>query len=135
MSAVKKMILEARRMGESFWEVEEDMVRNFTDRVIILTSGLTGTEIPGSELVATAVSDEIVRLLEDFGYSELTLEEIILAVRLNYMPGLKNPVGTDFEKAEAGKRMNVAFLYRVLYNYKVYRDFMEREFENKIKGY
>lgn len=135
LSAIKKMIVNARRSGVSFWEISEDGVAHFTDRVIILTGSITGCEIPQMELTASALSDEIVALLNDFGYYELTLEEVILAVRLNFWPNLKNPAGNDFVKAEAGVRVNTAFLGQCLYNYKVLRNVMETEFANKLKGY
>lgn len=130
------MILEARAMGESFWELEkENDIRHFADRVIIQVSAITGDTLPESELMATAITDEIVSLLNDFGYDELTLAEIVLAARLNYYPSLKNPAGNDFVRAQSVGRISVSFLSQVLYNYKILRNFMETEFENKVKGF
>lgn len=130
------MILEARGTGSSFWELEsEDDIRHFADRVIIQVSAITGEDLPSSELVAKAITEEITALLTDFGYDEFTLAEIVLAARLNYFPSLKNPSGNDFVRGEMTGRVSIAFLSQVLYNYKVLRNFMETEFENKIKGY
>lgn len=130
------MILEARATGESFWELEkENDIRHFADRVIIQVSAITGDSLPESELMATAITDEIVALLNDFGYDELTLAEIVLAARLNYYPSLKNPAGNDFIRAQSVGRISISFLSQALYNYKILRNFMETEFENKVKGF
>lgn len=134
MKGVKKLIIRARGRGLSFFEVAPEYIRSFTDSVIISIAAITGAELPESELLANSLSKEVEVLLNDFGYSDLTLEEVLLAVRLNYSSSFKNPYGTDFEIGVAGNRVNVAFLSVVLNNYKTYRDFMDIEFENKIKS-
>lgn len=134
MKGVKKLIIRARGRGLSFFEVAPEYIRSFTDSVIISIAAITGAELPESDLLANSLSKEVEVLLNDFGYSDLTLEEVLLAVRLNYSSSFKNPYGTDFEIGVAGNRVNVAFLSVVLNNYKTYRDFMDIEFENKIKS-
>lgn len=136
LTAVKKMILEARATGKSFWEIEsEDDIRHFADRVIIQVSAITGDELPSSELLAKAITEEIAALLTDFGYDEFTLAEIVLAARLNYLPTLRNPAGNDFVRGVSAGRVSISFLSQVFFNYKILRNFMETEFENKIKGF
>ena len=74
------------------------------------------------------LSDEVGLMLADFYLDDLTISEICLAVRLNSWPLIKYPGGKDIEKVPIPQKLNVDFLMKILYNYKILRDYMEKEF-------
>ncbi len=73
--------------------------------------------------------------LNEFGYGELTLQEIILAFRLNTHGGLRYPSGLEVERVPfSGVCFNVDFLAKVLANYMAFRNLLDRKFENFLDG-
>lgn len=135
ITSEQKMIMKARFDGIAFWEIEEDQHRFVTDEIIFTMAAITGCYTPSTEILAKYLSDGIVSLIQDFGYDQLTVKEINLAIRLNVNPALKNPAGEDLICIAAPNIACVAFLAGVLRNYKVLRTNLDRLIENKLLGY
>lgn len=136
-SPVKKMILAARADGDCFWELAADPQKGqeFTDLITIRVSAITGCELRATPLFDKVLSDEVGLMLADFYLDDLTISEICLAVRLNSWPLIKYTGGKDIEKVPIPQKLNVDFLMKILYNYKILRDYMEKEFANKLAGF
>jgi len=82
------------------------------------------------------MASELEIIIENFGYSELTEEELLLALRLNCITGVKYPSGLEIEKIPfTGATFNVFFISNVLENYMKIRTILDRKFQNKIDGH
>lgn len=131
----QKLILKARLNGVSFGEMDEEKFRYATDQIILSCSAISGAQFPESELLAKYLSDEIMELLLNWGYEDFTIEEVVTAIRMNMKSLIKNPYGEDIESVEPSWRVSVMFISRVLKNYKILRDGIDRHIERKIMGY
>ena len=88
----------------------------------------------GREGFAQVLADEIITLIDEFGYGNLTLAEVILAVRMNVID-FRMPSGIDIDKAVFScSCFNIAFLAKILHNYMVIRKQIDRKFQNKLSG-
>lgn len=136
-SSWEKSIFDARVVGEAISEMTEPELSLATDEIIISAASITGCGIPESELLARNLSKSILSYLNDFGYSDYTVSEIIAAMRFNSNPEFRNPVsGNFFEVSTCSKlRVSVDYLASVLNKYKVLRTAFERKIENKLEGY
>jgi hypothetical protein len=136
LSDFEKKIIAERRVGVPFSELDADKIRVAIDELIFRGAALVGCGMPSSELFAKAISEEMTHLLLDYGYGELTLGEIILAIRINIVGGAKYPSGMDVEPVFfTGNTMNVAYVAAVLSNYMKLRFCLDRKFQNHIDGY
>jgi actin-related protein len=131
----QKMIMKARFEGKAFWEIEEDKHRFVTDEIILSMASISGCKMPETELLASYVSREMVRIILDFGYEELTVAEIVLAFRINTQPQIVNRHGDDLTSVEPSAIVCSSFLANVLRNYKILRSNLDASIERKIMGY
>lgn len=95
---------------------------------MIRIAGLYGCALPSTEFYARFIADEIKIFFKDFGYGELTLEEILLAFRLNVLPGFET---IPF----SGLCVNVDFISKVINEYLNTRKLLDRKLQNKLDGY
>lgn len=132
LTTEQKMIMKSRFIGKSFWEIPEDLRRHTTDEIIIAASAITGAGLPETELLGKYLSEEIVELITNYGYEDLTVEEIISAIRINVTNMIKNPNGEDLPVVELPHRVCTNFLGGVLRNYKILRNGLDRLIEIKL---
>lgn len=136
LKEVEKLIVQSRLKGLSFHQLNEDEIRYVTDKIIIHGSGIVGCAMPSTEGFAEVIHEELVILISDFGYKDLTLDEILLALRLNFIPTLKFPSGVDCEYIPfIGVCFHVDFVAKILAKYMTFRTILDRKFENHIDGY
>lgn len=136
MTEIENQIIECRLAGLSFCQLDQKAIRVITDKIILNAAAITGCPTPETEFFAEILSEQISIYLEQFGFGELTYEEIILAFRLNTKGGLRHPSGLEIERIEFfGSCFNVDYLSRVLSNYMTLRNYLDRKFENFIDGY
>lgn len=107
---------------------------NATDEIIFSMAATYGLPIPSQNLLADYLSKGFITVIEDFGYSELTLAEIILAIQLNSFDKLKNPLGEDLKQVPTPQNICTAFLASILRNYKSLRDNLDRMIESRFTG-
>lgn len=135
-SEIELKILKARIKGYSFCELSEADKRIVVDEIMFRGAAHCGCSLPQTELFAKYIAEEISVYIEEHGHGELTLEEILLAIRLNSRGDLKNPAGEDMQQVLfSGVCVNVIYAARILKNYKVLRDNFDRKLQNLIDGH
>jgi hypothetical protein len=133
---VEEKILDARLVGVSFSQLNSDQLRSATDQIMLKGAAISGCPTPLTEGFAEIIANELIIFINDYGYSNLTLKEILTAMRLNAAGGWKWPGGDVIERIEfSGACFNVTFISKVLYPYLVLRTTMDRKFQNKLDGH
>lgn len=136
LTEVEKKIISARLEGKSICQLTDESLRVAADQIILKSAYIVGCPTPETEFYSEGLAKEMIEYLNEFGFSELTLNEIILAIRLNTKGGLKYPSGTDVEKIIfSGTCFNIDFLSKILSNYMTFRNILDRKIENFIDGY
>lgn len=136
LTKLELKIYDARCTGLSFVQMEEGDLKISVDQIMLRVASICGCALPNTEFFAKFIADEILVFILDFGYPELTLEEFLLAFRLNAKGGLKYPNGIDFEQIPFfGNSLNVDYISKVLSNYLSLRKILDRKLQNKIDGY
>lgn len=135
-SHIEKLIIQKRLCGLSFCQLSEDFAKTEIDRLIIKASTITGCKLPATDFFANALTEEIKNFFEEFNYSKLTMEEIIFSIRVNANGGLKFSSGNDIEQVMfTGHYFNIDYLSKVLYNYRLVRNALDRKLENFLSGH
>lgn len=136
LSEVEKKIIEKRLIGLSFNQLGEVDVRVATDKILLKSSAITGCKLPQTEGFAEIIAEEITSFILDFGYEELTLEEVLMAFKINSKTDLKFPSGVDVQSVVfTGQCMNIDYMSKVLYNYMQFRNILDRKFQNHLDGH
>lgn len=141
-SEIKKLteaevkILAARSVGLSFCEIKPENRRAIIDQVMLRGAAIYGCTLPQTEFFATFIAEELQSIIEDFGFSELTEAELMLALKLNCISGIKFPGGLEIEKVPfTGGTFNVYFISNVLEKYMRIRNSLDGKIQNQIDGY
>lgn len=130
------MIADARSEGLSFCELKDLEMRVVVDQIMFRGAAITGCCLPQTESLAKFIADEIIILIFNFGYQELTEQEIFLSMRLNALGDLRNPCGEDFKQVSfSGNSMNTVYLAKVFKNYMSLRNNLDRKIQNELDGY
>lgn len=136
LSPMEKKIIEHRTTGLSFCQISGDDLKHKIDQLILRASAIVGCPLPNTEFFADIMTDEIITFVREFGYSELTISEILFALRVNAKGGLKYPTGADVEQIPfSGNYFNVDYFSKVLSNYFIIRRIFDRKLENYLDGY
>lgn len=136
LNEIETKILEARLKGDCFGEMNADGLRYCTDKIIFSGGALFGCNLPQTEVFAQVLASEITVMLLDFGYADYTLDEVLLAMRMNARGGLRYPSGEEVRKTEfSGYYFNVSFVCEMLEKYAYFRNHLDAKFKNKIDGY
>ncbi len=130
MTAAEKKICKSRQVGYSFSQLDDDDRRVAVDQIMIRAAAICGCVLPTTEFFATFIAEEISIFLLEYGYEELTLEEILLSFRLN----AKENTDVDYVQF-FGNCINVDYVAKVLGRYIIQRKLLDRKFQNKIDGY
>ena len=129
-------IFDARLKGLSFCQLDADQSRVVTDQILLRGAAITGCPLPNTEGFAEIISEEITTFLNEFGYKEYTSSEILLALRMICIAGLKYPSGMDVEPIVfTGHAFNTNYFSKVLDVYKTMRHNFDRKLQNFIDGY
>lgn len=118
----------------SFCQLSDSETRVATDRIIIDGAAIVGCPLPQTESFATAISNQLVIFINEFGYGELTLSEIMLAIFIN-SAGYNRADGQFMKVKFFGNNISVDFISDVLSNYIQIRNTLDRKFQNEIDGY
>lgn len=136
LTQLENLIIDARIDNVSFSSLEGNNLRVACDKIIIKCSAFYGCEMPYTDKFASVLSQEIHHFILTYGYENLSLEEIIIAMEINMNHTLKIPVGIEIQPFEFfGRCVNVSFLSKVLNNYMAIRNLLDRKIQNKIDGY
>ena len=131
---LERRVFDARLKGASFSEIENPKWN--IDQIIIRGAAICGCAVPATEFFADIISEEITRFILDFGYGQLTYEEILLAMRMNAKGDYHYIIGLEIEPVTFfGTSFNVEYFGKLLRNYKVVRNQLDRKLMNHIDGY
>lgn len=117
------------------FELDETELRHAIDQIILSGSAITGSSLPQTEFIATFLFSEISKFLIEMGYGELTLDEVLLAMRLNSSGMLTNSSSELVSVELRTQNFNVMFVASVLVNYVQMRHLLDRKLQNQIDGY
>ncbi len=132
----EEQIVQARNIGLSFCELDDLRMRVVIDQIMFRGAAISGCTLPMTETFATFIAEEISSFILDFGYEELTQEEFLLALRINAFGKIKNPAGEDFDQVQfSGNNISVVYLGKILKNYMVLRNNLDRKIQNQLDGY
>lgn len=136
MTAIENKIIDKRLIGLSFCQLDDDSLKTSVDELILKASAITGCALPHTEFFADILTKEIVSYINEFGYGELTIDEIIFSLRLNAKGKLKWPSGVEIEQIKfSGNNFNIDFFANVLFNYFQLRDILDRKCQNFLDGH
>lgn len=79
----EQRVLEARQSGYAFVDMSQDEAKTATTGIIFRVSVICGCQLPTHDAHVNALEHEFLTFLNDFGYFSLTVEEILLAFRMN----------------------------------------------------
>ena len=134
LSDSEKQIVKSRMNGISFSKIE--LIDTLVDEMILRLVSICGCNLPNTDIFARFIADEISKFILEFGYAEYTMDEILLAFRLNAKGGNKHPNGEEIERVQFfGNCLNVDYVARVLENYRTIRNLLDRKIQNKLDGY
>ncbi len=98
-------------------------------------AGISGCPLPSTEFFAEIIAEEILEFILNFGYADLTYEEILLALRINSKGGFKHPSGLELDPVPFyGNCFNVDYFAKVMANYQVIRNYVDRKLQNYLDG-
>jgi hypothetical protein len=136
LTEVESRIVLARQDGCPFSDLDDDNAKTGIDQIMLHGAAICGCPLPHTEFFADIISEEIKVFINDFGYANLTLEEILLALRLNSKGGLRHPSGVEVDQVVfIGNCFHVDYLSKVLANYFAFRTNLDRKFQNYLDGY
>lgn len=136
LAEVEDKIIEKRLSGLSFCQLAGDDLKHSVDQLILKASAIIGCHLPETEFFADVLTVEIIEFINEMGYGELTIDEIIFAIRLNTRGGLKYPSGIDVEiTLFRGSHFNLDFLSKVLGTYTTLRGILDRKLQNYLDGH
>ena len=129
-------IVDARCDSKRIVELDEADRKIAAAQIVFTGTCLTGCNTPSTDAFMDALCEEILIFITEFGYSDLTEEEINLSLRINCKGGYKFESGLDIRPIQfTGYTFNVNFLADVLSNYISIRKMLDRKFQNFIDGY
>ena len=136
LTEVDTKIIDARSKGLSFCEIKPENRRAIIDQVMLRGAAIYGCSLPQTEFFATFIAEELQSIIEEFGFKELTEAELILALKLNCISGIRFPGGLEIEKVPfTGGTFNVFFISNVLEKYMRLRNSLDSVIKNQIDGY
>lgn len=132
----EEKIVSARLDGLSFSQINQDKVRWNIDQIMLRGAAISGCVVPNTEFFAEIIAEELLTFILEFGYGDLSYSEILLALRVNAKGGYKFPSGVDLEIVPFfGNCFNIDYFSKVISNYKIIRNGLDRKLQNIIDGY
>lgn len=136
LTETEKKIVKCRQSGLSFSQLPEKELRFTADQIILNAAAISGCPTPLTDFFAEVLTSQINEYINEFGFNELTIREIILAFQLNTKGGLRHPSGLEIDKVHfSGNCFNIDFMSGVLTNYLALRNHLDRKLENFLDGY
>jgi hypothetical protein len=80
---IELAILKARMRSEPIQVVDKKKYSVLADVAIFKIAAIVGLSLPTSEKFADVLNEELLILLTEFGYNDLTFDELVLAFRVN----------------------------------------------------
>ena len=136
MNESEQRIIKSRLTGFSFSQLDGKDKKISADKIMLNGAAISGCHLPATDFFASIIAEELIIFITDFGYGNLTEEEILLAFRFNSKGNLKLPSGINVEEVPfVGNCFNIDYMAKILYNYMILRTHIDRKIENHIDGY
>ena len=129
-------MIDARLEGKAFSEMTENETRVAIDQIILRCSADVGCDLPFTDMFANVLSEQIILFIDNCGYLNYTLKEILLSLQINLMHPLPSYLAVEVDEVKfSGRCVNVSFMSKTLNNYKAIRNQLDRKLQNFIDGY
>jgi hypothetical protein len=129
-------VINARLEGKAFSEMTESETRVAIDQIILRCSADVGCDLPFTDMFANVLSEQIILFIDNCGYLNYTLKEILLCLQINLMHPLPSYLAVEVDEVKfSGRCVNVSFMSKTLNNYKLIRNQLDRKLQNFIDGY
>ncbi len=135
LTSAQKKVVEARSTGLAFSELSDKQSRHAVDQIMFHGAAISGCPLPATDFFADIIGQELIIFINDFGYGNLTLEEIFLALRINAKGTSMSFPELNLEQVSFyGHCFNVDYIAKVLSNYGRIRTYFDRQVQNYIDG-
>lgn len=132
----EEKILNTRLTKNSIIQFPTEELQDKMDEILKVISAISGLPLPTNDGMGTVLKTELITFLMDFGYKLLNEDEIALAFRLNISSTVRFSDGTYMPVIEpVGNFLNVLYCAKVLSNYLIIRNMLDRKAQNVIEGY
>lgn len=99
-------------------------------------AAITGYLVNQEQSAVISLIKQLKTHLQDFGFSELTYDEILLAFRINSLGNIKYPSGFEKETIYShSSYLSVMYISKILLMYLDFKKLFFRNLENSINGY
>jgi hypothetical protein len=133
LTEIEQKVIKARQVGFSVSQFDHAGLKTIFDELILNISVISGAPMPNTNFLADALNFRLIDFLQNFGYGNLTIEEIVQAFYFNAKGGLKFPSGIDIDAINfSGGYVNVEYVSKVLSNYMAVRNILDRKIQNLI---
>ena len=129
-----KLIYDARIDSSGLFEFGNDDFVDTINDLVMRIHVISGSNLPSTDFLVELLESELSKALNDFKFTNLSINEILLAFRLNCVADCYVEVEVDYVPLIGGC-LNVDYILRVLYNYRKHRHSFERKIQNKLDGY
>lgn len=129
LNSTDKSIISARLKGDAICDIDKTQLKLLSDVSIFKIAAIVGFSLPTSDKFADVLNEELLILLNEFGYSQITFDELILAFRINAQGNYKtnggdiistvNPYSTFFSINYAASILNNYMRIRKSLEYKI----------------
>lgn len=116
--------------------MEIDFLTSVLEDSLVNISVISGHKIPTDKNYSYLLVKELLVYLYEYGFDNLTIQEIILAFRLNCKCNFRYPSGDYAEPVSIfGEYISVDYVSRVLHTYLTFRNILDSNLKNIIDGY
>lgn len=129
-------MIDARLEGKTFYQMSEEELVVAVDQIILRSSAEIGCDLPFTEMFSNVLSEQIILFINNCGYENYTLREVLLSFQINLIHPLPKYLAVELhEVIFSGRCVNVSFISKTLSNYKEIRHQLDRKLQNFIDGY
>lgn len=134
LNNIELAIVNARMCSNPISEVDKKQYSLLADVAIFKIAAIVGLSLPTSEKFADVLNEELLILLTEFGYTDLTFDELVLAFRVNYQY-YKTPFGETLNPITPYSTFfSINYASAVLNNYKRIRSIVDMKITEQLSG-
>ncbi len=132
----QKKIIELRINGLTILELPANEVKVLIDVTIFKVSAISGFALATTPEFADVLNEEFRILLSEYGFDNLTFDEIVTAFRMNARGGYRHQSGEMIEKVKSYSQFfSIDFAADVLNKYMTHRNVLDSLIKNELEGY
>jgi len=132
LNKIDKAVINARLSGDAICDIRKEELSVLADVAIFKIAAIAGLSLPTSDKFADVLNEELLILLTEFGYTDITFEELVLAFRINYQH-YRTSGGHVFQPIiPYSTFFSINYASAVLDNYKSIRQIIERKIVEQV---